>query len=85
MALETDGVEACRRGLRRSGWTCMVAGLLIEGGCSEGIGLRIVLGSEVAVAFTLGATASLKMLESWMRARLVDGVRGLNGVAGDGF
>ena len=85
MAWETDGVEVWRRGLRRSGWTCMEAGWLIDAGFVEGSCLVRVLGAEVSVSFTLGATASLKIFASWMRACSVEGFSGLNGVAGEGF
>ena len=55
------------------------------------VGLVVALGwdgwSEGVVfgSFTLGATASLKIVASWVRARSVEAFIGLNGVAGDGF
>ena len=57
----------------------VVVGLVVvhgRVGWSEGV---------VFVSFILGATASLKIVASWVRARSVEAFIGLNGVAGDGF
>ena len=55
------------------------------------VGLFVAIGLDggsgwvVSVYFTLGTTASLKIVASWVRACSVEAFIGLNGVAGDGF
>ena len=68
-----DGEAGWLRGLRRKCWRGMGAGLSTGLRC----GAAVLVGSS-----TLGDTALLKMVASSVRARSVDWLRGLNGVAG---